>query len=320
MRHGYFIALVEILGFFHAACSGSGNNSGNTSSSSSSNTTILNNMLAREILQRQTLENRVATLERQITVLISDAMNGQRVCSALQRDVQGISLKQNNMASSLQTITQRVDSENVNMRESLWNLSDITSKLLSKDSQCKYTYFHCITFIKFFFYKILQLNSSPFCVLPRKSLQYIRVLLSVSETPIAFLARISERSPGPTQTEKTLEFDSTEFNYGHAYDASSGTFQAPMAGLYNFQTTIYILSGTFEGYISKNGVPEVYLSVRGIPYQVSDSVSITLSLSHGDRIWLVRTDQWRSNVAPRKSLFSGYLIRATWNKLYTNKN
>lgn len=268
MRHGYFIALVEILGFFHAACSGSGNNSGNTSSSSSSNTTILNNMLAREILQRQTLENRVATLERQITVLISDAMNGQRACSALQRDVQGISLKQNNMASSLQTITQRVDSENVNMRESLGNLSDITSKLLSKDSQ-------------------------------------------LSETPIAFLARISERSPGPTQTEKTLEFDSTEFNYGHAYDASSGTFQAPMAGLYNFQTTIYILSGTFEGYISKNGVPEVYLSVRGIPYQVSDSVSITLSLSHGDRIWLVRTDQWRSNVAPRKSLFSGYLIRAT---------
>lgn len=151
MRHGYFIALVEILGFFHTACSGSGNKSENTSSSSSSNTTILNNMLAREILQRQALENRVATLERQITVLISDAMNGQRACSALQRDVQGISLKQNNMASSLQTITQRVDSENANMRESLRNLSDITSKLLSKDSQCKYTYFHCITFIKFFF-------------------------------------------------------------------------------------------------------------------------------------------------------------------------
>lgn len=54
----------------------------------------------------------------------------------------------------------------------------------------------------FFFYKILQLNSSPFCVLPRKSLQYIRVLLSVSNTPIAFLARITDRSPGPTQQRK----------------------------------------------------------------------------------------------------------------------
>lgn len=139
MQHGYFIVLVEILGFFHTACSGSGNNSEN-SSSSSRNTTILNNMLAREILQRQSLENKVATLERQITALISDVTNGQRACSALQRDVQGISLKQNNMASSLQTITQLVDSENVNMRESLRNLSDITSKLLSKGSQCKYNY------------------------------------------------------------------------------------------------------------------------------------------------------------------------------------
>lgn len=179
MRHGYFIGLVEILGFFHTACSGSGNNSENTSSSSSSNTTILNNMLAREILQRQALENRVATLERQITVLISDAMNGQKACSALQRDVQGISLKQNNMASSLQTITQRVDSENANMRESLRNLSDITSKLLSKDSQCKYTYsslyhFHTI----FVFSKILLLKSSPFCV-SRKSTIYSCVTFSV---------------------------------------------------------------------------------------------------------------------------------------------
>lgn len=140
MQHGYFITLVEIWGFFHTACSGSGNNSENFSSSSSSNTTILNNMLAREILQRQALENKVATLERQITALISDVTSGQRACSALQRDVQGISLKQNNMGSSLQMITQRVDSENVNMRESFRNLSDITSKLLSKDSQCKYTY------------------------------------------------------------------------------------------------------------------------------------------------------------------------------------
>lgn len=145
----------------------------------------------------------------------------------------------------------------------------------------------------------------------QESLQNIRVLISVSETPIAFLTRISDRSPGPTQTEKTLKFDSSEFNYGHAYDASSGTFRAPLAGLYNFQTTVYILSGTFEGYISKNGVPEVYLSVRGIPYQMSDSVSLTLSLNQGDRIWLVRTDQERSNIAPRKSLFSGYLIKAT---------
>lgn len=254
MRHGYFIALVEILGFFHTACSGSGNNSENTSSSSSSNTTILNNMLAREILQRQALENRVATLERQITVLISDTMDGQRACSALQRDVQGISLKQNNVASSLQTITQRVDSENVNMRESLGNLSDITSKLLSKYSQCKYTYSSL-----YHFHPIFVLQKVHHFVYNQESQQYIRVLLSVSETPIAFLARISDRSPGPTQTEKTLKFDSAEFNYGHAYDASSGTFQAPMAGLYNFQTTVYILSGTFEGFISKNGVPEVYL-------------------------------------------------------------
>lgn len=179
MRHGYFIALVEILGFFHTACSGSGNNSENASSSSSSNTTILNNMLAREILQRQALENRVATLERQITVLISDTMDSQRACSALQRDVQGISLKQNNVASSLQTITQRVDSENVNMRESLRNLSDITSKLLSKDSQCKYTYsslyhFHPI----FVFSKISLLKSSPFCV-SKKSTIYSCVTFSV---------------------------------------------------------------------------------------------------------------------------------------------
>lgn len=225
-------------------------------------------MLAREILQRQSLENKVATLERQITALISDVTNGQRACSALQRDVQGISLKQNNMASSLQTITQLVDSENVNMRESLRNLSDITSNLLSKGSQ-------------------------------------------LSDTPIAFLTRISDTSTGPTQTEKTLKFDSTEFNLGHAYDASSGSFQAPVAGLYNFQTIIYILSGTFEGYISKNGIPEVYLSVKGFPYQVSNSVSLTLSLNLGDQIWVVRTDQGRSNIAPRKSLFSGYLIKTT---------
>lgn len=144
------------------------------------------------------------------------------------------------------------------------------------------------------------------------------MLLSVSDTPIAFLTRISDTSTGPTQTEKTLKFDSTEFNLGHAYDASSGSFQAPVAGLYNFQTIIYILSGTFEGYISKNGIPEVYLSVKGFPYQVSNSVSLTLSLNLGDQIWVVRTDQGRSNIAPRKSLFSGYLIKTTWNKWYKN--
>lgn len=165
MQRKCFIVLVASLEFFHIVCSDSGitsenslsdnNNSANSPSESSSNTTILNNMLAREILHRQVLENKVATLERQITALIGDVANGQRACSVLQRDVQGISLRQNNMASSLQTITQRVDSKNVNMKASLRNLSNITSKLLRKDTQCKYCnlsmyHFYIIAIFSFF--------------------------------------------------------------------------------------------------------------------------------------------------------------------------
>lgn len=130
----------------------------------------------------------------------------------------------------------------------------------------------------------------------------------MSENSIAFLARISDRSP--LQTEMALKFDSTEFNFGRAYDANFGTFEAPVAGFYNFQTTVHVLSGSFDGYLSKNGVPEVYLSIKGFPYQVADSVSLTLSLNGGDRIWVGKTNQGRSDTAPRKSLFSGYLIKA----------
>ena len=115
-----------------------GNNSENSSSGPSSNTTVLNNLLAREIVQRQILENKVVTLERQIQALVSDVAKSKSACATLQRDVQGISLRQTNMATSLQTITQRVDSENVNIKESIQHLSNIATSLQSNSGRGKH--------------------------------------------------------------------------------------------------------------------------------------------------------------------------------------
>lgn len=50
MCYGYFIVLVEILGFFYVVCLGLGNNLGNILFLFFSNIIILNNMFVREIL------------------------------------------------------------------------------------------------------------------------------------------------------------------------------------------------------------------------------------------------------------------------------
>ncbi|XP_048767905.2 uncharacterized protein LOC125674702 isoform X1 [Ostrea edulis] len=105
------------------------NNSENSSFGSSNDTKVLNNMLAREILKRQALENKVTTLERQIQALVTDVAATKTTYMTLQHATEGVSLRQNNMAASLQTITQRVDSENDNIKQRLRYLSNITSKL-----------------------------------------------------------------------------------------------------------------------------------------------------------------------------------------------
>lgn len=135
-----FIAMAAVLGLMDTVYmyTDTGNNSENSSSGPSSNTTVLNNLLAREIVQRQILENKVMTLERQIQALVSDVAKSKSACTTLQRDVQGISLRQTNMATSLQTITQRVDSENVNIKESIQHLSNIATSLQSNSGRGKH--------------------------------------------------------------------------------------------------------------------------------------------------------------------------------------
>ncbi|XP_061177308.1 uncharacterized protein LOC133186045 [Saccostrea echinata] len=238
------------------------NNNSQSPTTDSSDKMVLNNLLAREILKRQALETKVATLERQIQALVSDVAASKTKYTALEHTVQKNSLRQTNMATSLQTITKRVDSEYINIRQSLDHLSGIIN-----DNRDR-----------------------------------------VSPSPVAFLARVT--STTPSHSGPIVSFQMEDLNLGNAYSSASGIFKAPVTGVYNFQTTIHIQRDRFEGYISLNGIPQTYLTLTGSDHEAFGSVSVTLRINNGDRVWFERTDKSNSVIISRKSLFSGFLVQA----------
>lgn len=98
----------------------------------------------------------------------------------------------------------------------------------------------------------------------------------------------------------------TDFNLGNGYFPSSGIFLSPVTGVYNFQITIHVTTGRFEGYLSLNGVPQTYLTASAP--ETYPSVSLTLRLNTGDKVWVVRSNSMRPVITARKSLFSGFLV------------
>ncbi|XP_062572619.1 uncharacterized protein LOC134234547 [Saccostrea cucullata] len=263
MQLKFSLVLIVVFGLFGKTFMETlGSNSSQNPTTDSSDKTVLNNLLAREILKRQALENKVTTLERQIQALVSDVAANKATYTSLEHTVNGNSLLQTNMATSLQTITKRMDSENVNIRQSLDHLSGVIND--NRDH--------------------------------------------VSPSPIAFLARVT--SDTPSQSGTIVSFQMEDLNLGSGYSSTSGIFQAPVTGVYNFQTTIHIQRDRFEGYISLNGVPQTYLTLTGSDHEVFGSVSVTLRINSGDRVWLQRTDKSNSVIISRKSLFSGFLVQA----------
>jgi hypothetical protein len=138
MKLEFFTPLCIVFGLFGKVHMDFSNNSGHSSSGSSNDTMVLNNMLAREILKRQALENKVTTLERQIQSLVTDVATTKTTYMGLQHAVEGISLRQNNMAGSLQTITQRLDSESDDIKQRLRSLSNITNRIQISGGHGKY--------------------------------------------------------------------------------------------------------------------------------------------------------------------------------------
>lgn len=132
----------------------------------------------------------------------------------------------------------------------------------------------------------------------------------------AFLAlKGSNQTPNTTATTK-ITYDSTELNIGGAYNTSTSTFTAPIAGNYLFIVLFNpynISNAQYNVILYKNGSPTRNLT-RGIMSSDSDLClpsSVILNLSANDYVEVyaqINDTSWGISSGSYWNSFSGYLL------------
>ncbi|KAK3090060.1 hypothetical protein FSP39_008887 [Pinctada imbricata] len=121
----------------------------------------------------------------------------------------------------------------------------------------------------------------------------IIILTDKLQSPVVTFTATTSRNIWTTYWDRlrVVIFDYVITNVGGAYNSTSGIFTAPGSGNYCFSWTTLTLNGySFESKLYRNGF-EVYplYSHANAKQDDLDSSSnlVSLSLSKGDRIWIV---------------------------------
>ena len=155
------------------------------------------------------------------------------------------------------------------------------------------------------FYKILKLVTNVY-------------LLACVADQIAFYATLT-RDVYPTSARQVIFFDKITTNQGGAYDGSSGTFTAPVNGVYVFSLTIrlfgyssYTYQGTFQLMVNGAAYLSLYPDTHSQDRQFSSSSgTAVLTLEKGDTVHVVskETKKFIEGDSSYSSYFSGFLLK-----------
>jgi len=132
---------------------------------------------------------------------------------------------------------------------------------------------------------------------------------------IAFHAYLSSTIPGTTSGQ-TIVFNRVNTNLGGGYNATTGVFTAPVAGIYVCSLTFYMYYFSSYGaggelQIIKNGVNQmsVFLELDSNADEGSASGTAVLSLNKGDQVH-VQADRGNMYIGGNYlSSFAGFFLR-----------
>src|SRR5690606_12053012 len=85
-------------------------------------------------------------------------------------------------------------------------------------------------------------------------------------------------------TYTTIVFDQTEYNYGSAYNTSTGEFTAPIDGVYTFSVnqTVGTTPGALAFYVNGNRIRRG--NVFNVTGNIPNPIAVDLKLSAGDKV------------------------------------
>ncbi|GAA50060.1 Complement C1q tumor necrosis factor- protein 3 [Clonorchis sinensis] len=130
-----------------------------------------------------------------------------------------------------------------------------------------------------------------------------------SEYQIAFYAGLTESiETKPTTKDCPLIFDAVVLNLGGGYNATTGQFTAPVAGVYVFVLVLSAQSYEKAGArLIHNGTP-VLLSWCESTFWATVTNQVILKLDKGDKVWLQCREEAYHLHGHMYSNLSGYLI------------
>ena len=144
--------------------------------------------------------------------------------------------------------------------------------------------------------------------------------MPVADTLDRMVAFYAWHTTNPLQAlpHGTLIFNHPVTNVGNAYDAETGFFTAPLAGLYEFRATImeYHLSGViFAGiYVDGQKMAQAISDNRQAGNYHQSTVQVVVHLNSGSRVAVKNTDDTAADyyvaLAEPYTSFSGVLIKA----------
>lgn len=159
---------------------------------------------------------------------------------------------------------------------------------------------------------IKQVFSAPItCYYFSVTVSKTEVREECSSSKVAFMATATPRQSG-LQEKQVLVFDHVVTNVGNGYDKSSGTFIAPVDGIYSFSTTV-LTDNNVEiwGFIDVNESPKVWYNARGTDGRHdSGSQSLIIRLSKGDRVTVRNYANGGNIYGGHYTTFSGFMLFA----------
>lgn len=145
-----------------------------------------------------------------------------------------------------------------------------------------------------------------------KEIGHRNVRQAVHELPVAFLASASNPIDH-IAVDQVIRFENVNTNIRNAYSPQTGTFTAPVSGLYVFATTLMPNQGTTGHYeIRKNNAFITQLFSYGINGGFeSASKTIVLLLNKGDQVNIHNVDSDKAIYGGNFSSFTGFLLKET---------
>lgn len=144
---------------------------------------------------------------------------------------------------------------------------------------------------------------------------FIRSMPASEPQVVAFYAYMSSSTSDPS-LHYQLVFDIAKTNIGGGYNHYTGTFNAPIQGVYVFAWTIYT-SSRGQTWLDVMVNNDVYSSTLGETYDVldydSDSGTIVVSLNQGDSVYIRSSHQANASIISNnayraKTSFAGWKL------------